>query len=235
MRVCCRSRALRASISPGSITRSAAGSSRRTNRARLEALRCAPPRRRAGRAHSRRRRNSGACRFETVGGDAGAAAGHRDRGRTGAGDHAAHAIRTIARCASPISAPAPAPSCWRCCANCRLRIGVGTDISREALRTARRNAARSRACRRARLRRLQLRRGACGPFRSRSSRTRPISARPTSPALAVEVRDHDPRTGAGRRRDGLDAYRALIPQAARLSGAGRRAGRGGRTGPERPD
>jgi release factor glutamine methyltransferase len=33
-------------------------------------------------------------------------------------------------------------------------------------------------------------------------------------ALAVEVRDHDPRTALDGGADGLDAYRALIPQAA---------------------
>ena len=50
---------------------------------------------------------------------------------------------SIARCASPISAPAPARSCWRCCPNCRAS-GFGTDISRSgACRPRRANAART--------------------------------------------------------------------------------------------
>ena len=39
-------------------------------------------------------------------------------------------------------------------------------------------------------------------------------------SLAVEVRDHDPRLALDGGADGLDAYRALIPQAARLLAAG---------------
>jgi release factor glutamine methyltransferase len=34
--------------------------------------------------------------------------------------------------------------------------------------------------------------------------------------LATEVRDHDPHAALDGGNDGLDAYRALIPQAARL-------------------
>jgi len=38
--------------------------------------------------------------------------------------------------------------------------------------------------------------------------------------LATEVRDHDPRRALDGGPDGLDAYRALIPQAARLLAPG---------------
>jgi release factor glutamine methyltransferase len=38
--------------------------------------------------------------------------------------------------------------------------------------------------------------------------------------LAVEVRDHDPQRALDGGADGLDAYRDLIPEAARLLGPG---------------
>ena len=38
--------------------------------------------------------------------------------------------------------------------------------------------------------------------------------------LAIEVRDHDPRRALDGGTDGFDAYRALVPQAARLLARG---------------
>ncbi len=51
--------------------------------------------------------------------------------------------------------------------------------------------------------------------------------------LATEVRNFDPLAALDGGRDGLDAYRALIPQAARLLAPQRRPRGGGRAGPER--
>ena len=79
----------------------------------------APARARAGGAHRRRQgilepAAAHRCR------DAGAAAGDRNRGRGRARGDRCRAARARGRCASPISAPAPARSCWRCSPNCRM-------------------------------------------------------------------------------------------------------------------
>ena len=84
--------------------------------------RAAPSRRRAGRAHPRPQGILGTV-AATFAGDAGAAARHRNRGRTGARNIARRLALPIARCGSPISAPAPARSCWRCCRSCRRPSG----------------------------------------------------------------------------------------------------------------
>ena len=69
------------------------------------------------------------------------------------------------RCASPISAPARARCCWRCCRELPAAHGVGTDISVAALACARANAAALGLARPRVIRRLRLWRGACsGPF-----------------------------------------------------------------------
>ena len=63
----------------------------------------------------------------------------------------------------------------------------------------------------------------------RSALTRPVRSDRLEPALyplgryrdlATEVRDHDPLRALDGGADGLDAYRALIPQAARLLAPG---------------
>ena len=48
----------------------------------------------------------------------------------------APAETSIARCASPISAPAPAQFCWRCCPSCRRRKDSGPTFRSGALQTA---------------------------------------------------------------------------------------------------
>ena len=93
--------------------------------------------------------------------------------------------------------------------------GVGTDISEAALRIARINAAD-----------LQLadRTGfvACDYAAALSDGFDLIVSNPPYirsaeiAGLATEVRDHDPLAALDGGPDGLDAYRALIPQAARL-------------------
>jgi release factor glutamine methyltransferase len=94
-------------------------------------------------------------------------------------------------------------------------FGIGTDISEGALFTARANAIalglRSRAafvaCSYASALSLPLDLIVSNP---------PYIARADIASLAVEVRRHDPPLALDGGPDGLDAYRALIPQAAGL-------------------
>ena len=98
-------------------------------------------------------------------------------------------------------------------------FGVGTDVSLAALKTARRNARDLGLCSRASF-------VACDYAAALSSQFDLIVSNPpyirTSdiPNLARDVRDHDPHVALDGGRDGLDAYRALIPQAASLLKAG---------------
>jgi release factor glutamine methyltransferase len=93
--------------------------------------------------------------------------------------------------------------------------GVGTDISEAALRIAKANAADLR---------LDQRAGfvACDYAAALSGRFDLIVSNPPYirsadiAGLAIEVRDHDPPAALDGGADGLDAYRALIPQAAGL-------------------
>ena len=110
--------------------------------------------------------------------------------------------------------------------------GVGTDISAEALQTASGNAARLGLSDRATFIACDYAGGLSGAFDLIVSNPPYIRSADIN-ALAVEVRDHDPRTALDGGADGLDAYRALIPQAARLSRAGSRTGGRGRRGPKR--
>jgi release factor glutamine methyltransferase len=94
-------------------------------------------------------------------------------------------------------------------------LGVGTDISVAALRTARANAANLGLGNRA----IFI---ACDYAAALSEGFNLIVSNPPYirsaeiAGLAAEVRDHDPHRALDGGADGLDAYRALIPQAARL-------------------
>jgi release factor glutamine methyltransferase len=93
--------------------------------------------------------------------------------------------------------------------------GIGTDISQAALQTARINALHLGLADRA----LFI---ACDYAAALSGRFDLIVSNPPYirsadlADLAIEVRDHDPHRALDGGSDGLDAYRALIPQAARL-------------------
>jgi release factor glutamine methyltransferase len=94
-------------------------------------------------------------------------------------------------------------------------FGCGTDISVEALRTARGNAVDLGLASRAAF-------VACDYAAALSDTFNLIVSNPPYirsldiAGLATEVRDHDPLRALDGGADGLDAYRTLIPQAARL-------------------
>lgn len=98
-------------------------------------------------------------------------------------------------------------------------FGYGTDISVEALRTARGNAVDLGLASRAAF-------VACDYAAALSNTFDLIISNPPYirsldiAGLATEVRDHDPLRALDGGADGLDAYRALIPQAARLLAPG---------------
>jgi protein-(glutamine-N5) methyltransferase, release factor-specific len=97
--------------------------------------------------------------------------------------------------------------------------GVGTDISAEALDTARANAAQLGLAHRASFIRCDYAAGLSGRFDVIVSN--PPYIRSTDIAgLAIEVRDHDPILALDGGADGLSAYRALIPQSAALLAPG---------------
>ena len=93
--------------------------------------------------------------------------------------------------------------------------GVGTDLSRDALQTAHSNALRLGLADRAAF-------IACDYATDLSDSFHLIVSNPPYvrsadiAGLASEVRDHDPRLALDGGADGLDAYRALVPQAERL-------------------
>jgi release factor glutamine methyltransferase len=94
-------------------------------------------------------------------------------------------------------------------------FGIGTDISEAALRTASANAAHLGLAHRAVF-------VACDYAAALSPSFDLIVSNPPYIRwaeimdLATEVRDHDPRAALDGGTDGLDAYRTLIPQAAKL-------------------
>ena len=97
--------------------------------------------------------------------------------------------------------------------------GFGTDISAAALQTAASNAAIAGLSDRATFIACDYASGLSGLFDLIVSNPPYICAADID-GLAVEVRNHDPRAALDGGADGLDAYRALIPQAAGLLAPG---------------
>jgi release factor glutamine methyltransferase len=98
-------------------------------------------------------------------------------------------------------------------------FGVGTDINREALQIAQRNAADLRLAPRAAFVACNYAAALAGPFDLIVSNPPYIRSADIA-GLAPEVREHDPYAALDGGVDGLDAYRALIPQAAGLLAPG---------------
>lgn len=91
--------------------------------------------------------------------------------------------------------------------------GFGTDISAAALQTAGTNAAHSGLTNRATFIACDYASGLSGPFDLIVSNPPYIRSSDIAD-LAAGVREYDPRAALDGGADGLDAYRALIPQAA---------------------
>jgi release factor glutamine methyltransferase len=99
-------------------------------------------------------------------------------------------------------------------------IGTGTDLSVEALATARHNAQVLGLAERASFIACDYLGSAQGPFDLIVSNPPYIPSADIA-ELSIEVREHDPRLALDGGADGLDAYRAIIPAAfARLSAGG---------------
>jgi len=97
--------------------------------------------------------------------------------------------------------------------------GFGTDISAAALHTASANAARAGLSKRATFVACDYASGLSGPFNLIVSNP-PYIRTADIDGLAVDVRKYDPPAALDGGADGLDAYRALIPQAAGLLAPG---------------
>ena len=97
--------------------------------------------------------------------------------------------------------------------------GFGTDISAAALQTARGNAVRTGLADRASFIECDYASGLSGRFDLIVSNP-PYIRSVDIAGLATEVRDYDPRAALDGGADGLEAYRALIPQAACLLAPG---------------
>ena len=101
----------------------------------------------------------------------------------------------------------------------REAFGIGTDVSIAALRTARRNAADLELAERTAFVACDYAAALSGRFDLIVSNPPYVRSRDIAD-LANEVRDHDPHRALDGGADGLNAYRALIPQATRLLGPG---------------
>jgi release factor glutamine methyltransferase len=97
--------------------------------------------------------------------------------------------------------------------------GFGTDISAAALQTAATNAAGAGLAGRATFIACDYATGLTGLFDLIVSNP-PYIRSVDIGGLAAEVRDHDPLAALDGGADGMDAYRALIPQAARILAPG---------------
>jgi release factor glutamine methyltransferase len=93
--------------------------------------------------------------------------------------------------------------------------GVGTDVSEEALQTAHNNAIDLGLADRADFIACDYAAALSGPFDLVVSNPPYIRSADIA-GLATEVRDHDPIRALDGGADGLDAYRALVPQAVQL-------------------
>lgn len=94
-------------------------------------------------------------------------------------------------------------------------VGVGTDISGDALQTAHSNAVELGLAGRSEFVACDYASGLSGPFDLIVSNPPYIRSIDIA-GLAADVRNFDPLGALDGGSDGLDAYRALIPQAARL-------------------
>jgi release factor glutamine methyltransferase len=97
--------------------------------------------------------------------------------------------------------------------------GIGTDISTAALQTAHINAVRLGLADRATFVTSDYAAALSGRFDLIVSNP-PYVRSVDIAGLATEVRDHDPHRALDGGSDGLDAYRVLVPQAARLLAPG---------------
>jgi release factor glutamine methyltransferase len=97
--------------------------------------------------------------------------------------------------------------------------GIGTDISVAALRTASRNVVHLGLAARAAFVACDYAAALSGPLDLIVSNP-PYICSADIAGLSIGVRDYDPLGALDGGRDGLDAYRALIPQAARLLAPG---------------
>lgn len=97
--------------------------------------------------------------------------------------------------------------------------GIGTDISAEALSTAEENARRLGLAGRAAFIRCDYAAALAGPLDLVVANP-PYIATADIAGLDRDVREHDPHRALDGGPDGLDAYRILVPQAARLLAPG---------------
>jgi release factor glutamine methyltransferase len=98
-------------------------------------------------------------------------------------------------------------------------FGIGTDISVAALRTARENAWQLGLASRAAFVACNFTSALSGSFDLIVSNP-PYVRSSDIASLAAEVRDHDPRLALDGGADGLDAYRLIVPESARLLAPG---------------